>query len=158
MEAEYFCIQEYVPPHVYEARGEKAWQLIDDRLITVNDLLRKEFGPMIINTWHSDKLQAAYKLRQWSGLRDIEYYRKPWMTSEKLIEEFAKHWSQHIYGRASDSIFRDADAEEVRRAIMKNPYRYGNINAIEKNVSWLHGDVRNYGNVECNSTLLIFSS
>ena len=46
---DYFAIHELIPPSVYEARGEKAWELLDDRLLKTIDTLRDRFGPATIN-------------------------------------------------------------------------------------------------------------
>ena len=67
---EHFAIHELVPPHVFEQRGEKAWELLDDRLLVTLDRLRERYGSMTVNNyyWGSD--------REWSGLRtnDSPYY------------------------------------------------------------------------------------
>ncbi|MEI8356189.1 MAG: hypothetical protein WCG31_08900, partial [Deltaproteobacteria bacterium] len=49
--------------------------------------------------------------------------------------------SQHTFGRASDKIFKNVTAEEVRLYIIKNYIQLG-ITCIEKDVSWVHSDVR----------------
>lgn len=96
--------------------------LIDDRLIKADQMLRDYFGSVIINNWWSGGP------RQWSGLRfsNSKYYSAT---------------SQHSYGRASDKIFNDADAKEVREYIKKNYEKLG-ITCIEDKVSWVHSDVR----------------
>lgn len=122
----YFNIKELVSPGTYNARGEKAWQLLDDRLLWTLDELRKKYGPMTINDW------SWGGQREWSGLRtpDSPYYSQ---------------YSQHSYGRASDIIFKNISAEEVRQHILANSedptYKY--INAMELGVSWCHLDIRN---------------
>ncbi|HSH50934.1 MAG TPA: hypothetical protein VK982_04340, partial [Bacteroidales bacterium] len=64
----------------------------------------------------------------WSGIRtsDSSYYSQT---------------SQHTWGRASDKIFKDATAQEVREYI-KGMYEELSITCIEENVSWVHSDVR----------------
>lgn len=51
----HFKIQELVPPAIFEARGEKAWELLDERLLITLDRLRDRFGPITVNNWHSGK-------------------------------------------------------------------------------------------------------
>jgi hypothetical protein len=51
IKAKYFKIHELVPPKVYQVRGEKAWQLIDPKLISLIDALREEFGSATINNY-----------------------------------------------------------------------------------------------------------
>lgn len=122
----HFAIQELVPPHIYRKRGEKAWQLLDDRLLLTLERLRTKYGPMTINTW------ANGGDRQWSGLRTpgSPYYSET---------------SQHSFGRAADCLFRDHSAEDVRQDILESPNSemFRLINSLELGVSWLHIDVRN---------------
>ena len=122
----YFKIQEVVPPQVFHDRGEKAWQLLDDRILRVADLLREQFGTAIVNNWH---VGGDY---QWSGLRtpDSPYYSP---------------YSQHTCGRALDIKFSNATAEEVRTWIKENEdvlWDLGICVTLEEGVSWLHVDVR----------------
>jgi len=121
---EFFKIHELVPPHIYEDRGELAWELMDERLIITIDQLRKDFGPMTINNyfWGGGRKE--------SGLRDVEC-------------EYFRPYSQHSFGRAADCLFEDVETESVRKAILDNPNRYPFINAVELGTSWLHIDVRN---------------
>lgn len=122
----HFVIQELVPPQVYKERGEKSWELIDDRSLITLDRLREKYGPITVNNWHTGGE------REWSGLRtpDSPYYSK---------------YSQHSFGRAIDCIFKFHPAEYIRQAILKSKddpaFEY--INSIELGVSWVHFDIRN---------------
>lgn len=122
----HFIIEELVSPQAYKDRGEKAWQLLDDRLLMTLDLLRERYGKMTVNNW---KWGGN---REWSGLRtaDSPYFSK---------------YSQHSFGKAADIIFNDITAEEVRQDILDNPddptFKF--INSIELGVSWVHLDCRN---------------
>ena len=121
----HFAIHELVPSRVFTERGEKAWELLDDRLLIAIDFLRDEFGQMTINNyfWGGN--------RQWSGLRTADsHYYSP--------------YSQHSFGRAVDVLFRDADVDKVRSSIVKNPDSYLYIRGMELGTSWLHIDTRNY--------------
>lgn len=132
----YFKTQEFVSPGVYEARGEKAIQLMDIRILRLADALREEFGPATINNW-------AWKgegddSRKWSGLRDPS---SPWFSP----------YSQHTFGRAVDMVFKNHSAEDIRNKIKTHPIFWLNAGGtesitLEDGVSWLHIDVRN--NVE----------
>ena len=123
---EHFAIHELVPPHVFAERGEKAWELLDERLLISLDLLRNRFGPMTVNNYYWGKD------REWSGLRtsDSPYYSR---------------YSQHSFGRAADCLFANKTAEEVRKEIINNPNNadFELIGSLELGVSWLHFDVRN---------------
>ena len=120
----YFSIQELVPRHVFEQRGDRAWQLLDERLLITADALRSDLGPMYVNNWHRGGNS------QWRGLRtaDSPYYRP---------------YSQHSFGRALDATFRSVTPEEARQHIRDNIKRFPWLTAIELDVNWLHFDVRN---------------
>ena len=122
----HFAIHELVPPEVYKARGEKAWELLDERLLRQLDLLRNGFGPMTVNNYH------------WGGERQYSGLRMPG-------DPFYSPYSQHSFGRAADCLFRDANVAMVREIILRdiNDPLFKYINSIELDVSWLHFDVRN---------------
>lgn len=125
-EPSYFKIEELVSPQAYKDRGNKAWQLLDDRLLITLDRLREKYGSMTINNW------SYGGNREWSGLRtaDSPYFSK---------------YSQHSFGRAADIIFKNVTAEEVRQDMLESlddeVYEY--VNSIELGVSWVHLDCRN---------------
>lgn len=127
----HFDIQELVPPHIYEAMGDKAWELLDERSLITIDALRDHFGPIIINDWHSGGN------RKWSGLRTpaSPYYSET---------------SQHSYGRAFDCLFLQVSIEKVRQEVLRTrAVKFPYITGIELNVSWFHFDVRNHTPVKC---------
>ncbi len=100
---QHFAIHELVPPHVYQDRGEAAWQLLDERLLITLDKLRIRYGPTTVNNyyWGSE--------REWSGLRTVDspYYRP---------------YSQHTFGRAADCLFQNRTAETSgRRSCQPGP-------------------------------------
>ena len=123
---EHFSIHELVPPHVFHKRGEKAWELLDERLLITLDKLRQRYGRMTVNNYYWGKN------REWSGLRtsDSPYYSA---------------FSQHSFGRAADCLFASKTAEDVRQDILANPNDddFLSIGSVELGVSWLHFDVRN---------------
>lgn len=123
---EHFKIHELVPPQVYQDRGEKAWELFDERILMAIDDLRDSYGSITINNY------MYGGDREWSGLRTPD---SPWYSP----------YSQHTFGRAVDCLFKDADVEEVRKAILADdqiPY-LPDITAVELDTSWLHIDCRN---------------
>lgn len=126
MASKHFRIEELVPQHIFDAKGERAWETIDSRLVATIDAIKDRFpkGTMTINNWfwHGD--------REWSGLRtsDSPYYS--WT-------------SQHTFGRAIDAVFSAYDTEEVRQYIIDNPDEFPYVKGIELGTSWLHVDVRN---------------
>ena len=120
----HFKIHELVPPHIYEKRGEKAWELLDERALITLDALRDRFGVATVNN---------YKYggdRCWSGLRtpDSPYYSET---------------SQHSLGKAFDVIFKEVSAEKAREYILTHPNEFPYLTGLELDVTWLHFDVRN---------------
>ena len=128
MKAKYFDIRELVPENVFSDRGEKSWQLIDDRLIVTLDAIRDRFGPVVINTWHKGGGRRECGLRVPGGA----YYRP---------------YSQHSFGRAADCLFVKSSVEDVREYIINNPKEFPYVRGVELDVDWLHVDVRNYDEV-----------
>lgn len=122
----WFNIKELVSKETYAKRGEKSWQLMDDRLLMTIDKLREKYGKMTINSW------SFGGNRNWAGLRTSD---SPWYST----------YSQHTFGRAVDIIFNDITAEEVRKDILADPDSdvFASINSFEEGTSWLHIDVRN---------------
>lgn len=126
-QCKHFIIEELVPPHVYEERGRKAWELLDERMLRTIDAIRDHFGvSCTINNW---KWGGN---RKWSGLRTAE-------------SPYYSPYSQHTFGRAFDMLVGDLDAEEVRQEILKHrEEKFPHISGMELNISWLHIDCRNH--------------
>lgn len=126
----WFKIQELVPPHVYEERGEKAWELLDERALISLDALRDMFGPLTCNDWH---IGGG---RKWSGLRTAE-------------SPYYSPYSQHTMGRAFDVISGIHSAESMREKVLRHrKEKFSYITGLELNVTWLHFDVRNHAPVK----------
>jgi len=122
--AKRFIIEELVPEVVFKDRGQRAWQLIDHRLIANLDSLREQVGvPMTCNNW----LNGGKRTQ--SGLRvpGQSYYSK---------------YSQHSFGRAVDLVC-SIDAEEIRQRIKDKIIILPHPATFEEGVNWLHMDVRN---------------
>lgn len=118
-------LDEYIPENLYKRLQKKPHILIgllDRRLVMADQMLRDHFGPVTINNWW---IKGD---RNWSGIRtpDSPYYSET---------------SQHSWGRASDKLFKNVTAQEVREYI-KGMYEELGITCIEENVSWVHSDVR----------------
>jgi len=130
---EYLGLHEVLPQDTYlyyEGRREKAWRLFDPRILWTADRLRELYGPVYVNNWFWGGPN------QWGGWRPGN------------CPKGAK-FSQHKFGRALDLKFKNTTAEEVRADIRANndrpaPGAFRHITCIEKGVSWLHIDCRNY--------------
>jgi len=118
-------LDEYIPKELYlkfESTPNILIGLLDKRLITADQKLRDQFGPVTINNWWDGGD------RNWSGIR----------TPETTLFSFT---SQHAHGRASDKLFI-VSADEVRQYLREHWCELG-ITCIEDNVNWVHSDVRN---------------
>lgn len=126
MIAKYFDIREFVSPAVYNRYNQVAWWFIDPRLIITADSLREIFGPMIINDW---MFGGSFRYRGFRSALDLDAPPAP--------------FSQHRFGRAFDSHFKNATVQEVRKYILANPAKFPHIRGLELDVNWLHCDTRN---------------
>ncbi len=126
MVCKHFIIQELVSPAVFLRFGQNAWRFFDPRFLSVSDRLRAFFGPMIINNWASG---GQFRFR---GLR-----------SPIDLEAPKGDFSFHRFAMAGDAHFLKATVQEVRAYILANPDKFPEIKGLEKDVNWLHYDVRN---------------
>lgn len=120
----FFKVQELVPPAIYEARGEQALALLDDRVLLTLDQLRVQFGVCTVNDW------------LWGG----QYSQRGLRTPEAV--EYSPT-SQHSFGRAMDCHFAKVEAAEVRQWLLSHGDQCVHITFLEDDISWLHFDVRN---------------
>jgi len=146
-----FKPQEIFPPHIIDKYTNKSgdiyqaiWRLMDSRTLWTAVKLRELFGTMIIN----DYLWGGHNLNR--GFRDpiTLIDKNHFIQTGEIIAEWSSFTSQHCFGRALDSSFKKVLAENVRVYIIQNKGRdeFKYITAIEKEVSWLHFDVRNFKN------------
>jgi hypothetical protein len=124
----YFALNEVVHPAAIQALGERAWTLMDERILRGADWLREMFGPCIINGKFGGKGFTE------SGLRD------------PFTKTGAK-FSQHKFGRALDLKFHKVTCKEVYEYIIRNPgqARENGITTVEDIAftgTWLHIDCR----------------
>jgi hypothetical protein len=124
----YFALNEVVHPGAIQALGERAWTLMDERILRGADWLRELFGPCTINGKFGGKGFTE------SGLRD------PFTAT-------GAKFSQHKFGRALDLKFHNVTCKEVYDYIIRNPgqARENGITTVEDIAftgTWLHIDCR----------------
>lgn len=128
----YFEPYELLPPELYtydmyvdESARERAYELIDERLLITIDIIRGEIikAPLICNTWYQDGN------RRYSGLR----------TKDCKI---GVRESQHKLGKAVDLICNKYTAYQMRQKILDNQHLLPYPIRIERDVSWLHIDTK----------------
>lgn len=124
----HFRIEELVDPAIFQARGERAWELLRPGPLRMLDLLREKFGRCTVNNWHAG---GSYKE---SGLRRFDTG-----TGAKF--------SMHKYGGAFDCKFEGAHPAEVYSYVLENPADFPLITTVEDvahTPSWFHFDDRNH--------------
>ena len=138
-ESKYFQLHELLPPRIYTHLNQqgvawKGWLLVPHTTIETIDTLRETFGTMFINTYGlSKEIQAKYKTRTDSGLREIDFDKKP------------TYVSAHYHLMATDSLFANISAKDARKFILSNPDKFPHINRLEctiggEEIGWLHWD------------------
>ena len=94
---------------------------LNERLIFSDQMLRNKFGPVTLNNW-------------WNGGRFNERGLRVCGTST------GAELSDHFQGNASDKVFKNATAEEVRDYIKLN-WKVLGITIIEADTNWVHSSV-----------------
>jgi len=127
----FFAPHELVYPSLYEqysTNPNKLYMAFDINALVTLDLLRKKYGPCVINNW---KAGGSFKH---SGLRPPD------------CEEGAA-LSQHKFGRAFDCKFSQVTPAEIWIDIEKNPSdeAFALIRRVERfdGMSWFHFDTGN---------------
>lgn len=131
----HFKIYELVSKQVYEKYGETAWQFFDPRLLENLDWIRETTGKKItVNDWY------------WGGNFDERGLRcnMDTMMVDKTNNEII-YCSPHPMGQGVDFDEQDFTAQETRDWLRKNQKDLPHPIRVEKNVSWVHIDVRNRG-------------
>jgi hypothetical protein len=132
----------------YTKRGKidpQIWRLVDSRITWTMDAIRDHFGCSVVM---NDYLWGGKNQNR--GYRDpIELIDKDLLLSElgEVIQPcFSSFGSQHCLGQAADSKLTKYSAKEVRDDIRKYPNarRYRFITCVERKISWLHIDCRNW--------------
>jgi hypothetical protein len=121
-----FLLQELVPPDIYAARGERAWELLDPRALITLQSLRDALGPCIVNDWHKGGPHKE------SGLRSFH-------TPTGAV------YSQHRFGRGFDCKFKSVSPHEAMSYVMANYASFPHLTVIENpnaTPTWFHFDTR----------------
>lgn len=123
-----FLLQELVPPEVFEARGERAWELLNPLALMSLQSVRDKFGPIVVNNWHAG---GAYKE---SGLRAFD-------TSTGAA------YSMHKFGAAYDCKSSTATPTGMFEYIITHREEFPYVTVLEDvqyTPTWLHIDCRNH--------------
>ena len=122
----YFKVKELVCEHTYAKYGESSWNFLDTDYLKVLLLLRREIfrRPMFCNF-------GSYHQR---GLR---CNRCQLVRSKEGV-----YLSAHVLGKAGDFTIQDLTPNAARMLVRNNADRFPVPVRIERNVNWLHIDVR----------------
>lgn len=125
MKSKYLSIRQLVPPEIYDERGDRAWELIDEEFLVLLDLIWEKCGEYVINDWHEG---GNYKE---SGGRSAGT-----STGAKL--------SMHKFFRAGDLKPKKGTVREFHEKIRTMP-GLGDFTMedIESTPTWVHVDKRN---------------
>lgn len=128
---EYFELYELVDEANFEKYGSRLWNVFDERILRAADRLRRRYGPLTCNDWHS------------GGSNHFRGWRPPGCRVGAVL-------SQHRFGRGLDLIPQRCAAEEIRDDLLGDPeIVFGDlgqwlVTAMETGVSWLHIDCRSH--------------
>lgn len=128
MRCRYFEIRELVSKELYQARGDRCWELFNPDLLSVLDTLRHKFGPIIVNDWHAGGNYYESGLRSWGTKTGATF-------------------SMHKFGAAADCKFKNHQPQEVYDYLLAHQTEFPLLRALEDiklTPSWLHVDVRNH--------------
>lgn len=123
-----FEIRELVPPDIFQAMGDRSWELLDARALMTLQTLRDELGPILVNNWHVGGSFSESGLRSATTTTGAKY-------------------SQHRFGRAFDCKFKSVSPREAYEYVMANPQAFPRLTTlenIEATPTWLHFDCRNH--------------
>jgi len=119
----YFKVQELVSEEIYNKYSESyiLSRFFDNRMLQTLDSIREHFGALTVNNWSYGGNRTESGLRV-QGMKNYNFT------------------SLHSWGRAFDIVSKKYTAEEMRKEILKNQYKFPFIRRMEKDVPWLHID------------------
>lgn len=120
----HFRLEELLPRNIFEARGDRGWELLDWRIVYSVDCIREYLNiPITINDW-------IYK-----GKQEDRGFRPPDCNTGVAF-------SQHKFGRAVDFISKEMNSEEIRLKIIQASRLFPFITYMENDTPHVHIDCR----------------
>ena len=132
---QYFDIRELVCRHVYNKHKENAWDFFDPRLLEIMLWIRENIGrPIYVNNWDSNGqlTQRGLRCNLCSLVRSKTNAQSLYLTA-------------HSQGMGVDFDVKGMTAEQVRQWIKANESKLPHPIRLEKDVTWVHLDVRTDG-------------
>ena len=132
---QYFDIRELVCRHTYNKHKENAWDFFDPRLLETMLWIRENIGrPIYVNNWDSNGqlTQRGLRCNLCSLVRSKTNAQSLYLTA-------------HSQGMGVDFDVKGMTAEQVRQWIKANENKLPHPIRLEKDVTWVHLDVRTDG-------------
>ena len=132
-------IRELVDHQTFLTLGQKAWQLIDMRLLETLNQIKDAYGyTMVINTWFMQDWQRFGEMREFSCFRPN-------------TSTVGKPDGAHYRGMGVDILFFDAggnliNSDTIRQKLMADCAKFPWIRCLEIGISWVHIDVMDENN------------
>ena len=129
----YFTVKELVCNHTYNKFGESSWQFLDTKALHTLLVLRRDLfkTPMVVN--YSGHYQRGLRCNLCQLVKDKTNRNAVYLTA-------------HILGKAFDISMKTITGAQARDMIKKNQDLLPYPVRIEKDVNWLHIDVRDTHN------------
>lgn len=130
----YFTLKELVCNHTYNKFGESAWQFLDTKMLHTLLVIREDIlqTPMVIN--YSGHYQRGLRCNVCQLVKD--------KTNTNQV-----YLSAHCLGKAFDASMKAVTGAQAREMIKKYKDKLPYPIRMEKNVNWLHVDVRDTNNI-----------
>lgn len=137
----YFNIRELACNHTYSRYGEAAWQFFDTKILHTLLVIRRDIlkAPMVIN--YAGSYQRGFRCNLCQLFKDKTLKGIQYITA-------------HGLGKAFDATIKTMTAAQAREKIKQNQDKLPYPIRMERDVTWLHVDVRDtYNN---NSKIVEF--
>lgn len=127
-------VRELVDHQTFFTLGQKAWTLIDMRLLEVLNQLKDAYGyTMVINTWFMQNWKNFGDMREFCGFRPN-------------TSTVGKPDGAHYKGMAADILFYDKEgnfinSDTIRSKILADAHLFPLVRCLEVGVPWVHVDV-----------------
>lgn len=138
---QYFEPRELIAPRIYAVCGADALYMYDPLILEGADQLRKHFGPMICNTYHSKRLIAKHGRHRFRGLRPVDCKIGASKSAHKVGIYKPKRYS------AIDLIPQNISVKEMHKHMRKDQkywsYYFKRVETHKPNgqyITWFHGD------------------
>lgn len=133
----HFIIKEFVPPEVWEREAERSLDHIDARILSTAEDIWHWF-----NGLHPD---SDVTINNWCYGGNFRYRGfRPVDCTVGAKKSMHREIDSHKCG-AIDFTVENFTPQEVRREIMDHPEKFPHIRRLERDVPWVHADIKETG-------------